>query len=382
MPERRQALITNLRFTLPMENEVMGAILNDGKDARVAAEEWLKANPKAWEAGSRTSPPSTASPVSTRSRRASGSASPARHAGDLSLRRPREAAIAPGAAMEDWITEHKIPLGAWLKAVVDFLNRHAQGFFDFIILVLGSIIDGLLAVLEWFPPLVLVALLVVGAYFLHRSIVLAAGVLLGLLLVMNLGYWEATLETLALVLCATLVSVAIGVPIGIAAAHRPWLYTAHPAAPRPDADDPDLRLPDPDAGAVRPRHGAGPDLDRDLRHRRADPPHPSRRLLGAEAALEAGEAFGATRRQLLWKVELPYALPTIMAGITQCIMLSLSMVVIAALVGADGLGKPVVRALNTVNVSMGFEAGPRHRHPRHPPRPRLQAAGATRKALR
>ena len=72
---------------------------------------------------------------------------------------------------------------------------------------------------------------------------------------------------------------------------------------------------------------------------------------------EAGEAFGATSRQLLWKVELPYAMPTIMAGITQCIMLSLSMVVIAALVGADGLGKPVVRALNTVNISMGFEAG-------------------------
>jgi glycine betaine/proline transport system permease protein len=72
---------------------------------------------------------------------------------------------------------------------------------------------------------------------------------------------------------------------------------------------------------------------------------------------EAGHAFGATKRQLLWKVELPYALPTIMAGITQCIMLSLSMVVIAALVGADGLGKPVVRALNTVNIAMGFEAG-------------------------
>ncbi|HEY9343937.1 MAG TPA: ABC transporter permease subunit, partial [Inquilinus sp.] len=73
--------------------------------------------------------------------------------------------------------------------------------------------------------------------------------------------------------------------------------------------------------------------------------------------LEAGEAFGATKRQLLFKVELPHALPTIMAGLTQCIMLSLSMVVIAALVGADGLGKPVVRALNSVNVPMGFEAG-------------------------
>ena len=65
----------------------------------------------------------------------------------------------------------------------------------------------------------------------------------------------------------------------------------------------------------------------------------------------------ATKRQLLWKIELPSALPTIMAGITQCIMLSLSMVVIAALVGAGGLGKPVVRALNSVNIGMGFEAG-------------------------
>jgi glycine betaine/proline transport system permease protein len=73
--------------------------------------------------------------------------------------------------------------------------------------------------------------------------------------------------------------------------------------------------------------------------------------------LEAGEAFGATRWQRLVKVELPYALPQIMAGLTQCIMLSLSMVVIAALVGADGLGKPVVRALNQVNVARGFEAG-------------------------
>ena len=73
--------------------------------------------------------------------------------------------------------------------------------------------------------------------------------------------------------------------------------------------------------------------------------------------LEAGEAFGATRRQLLWKVELPAALPTIMAGLTQCIMLSLSMVVIAALIGASGLGTPVVRALNTLNIPQGIEAG-------------------------
>ena len=87
--------------------------------------------------------------------------------------------------------------------------------------------------------------------------------------------------------------------------------------------------------------------------------------------LEAGEAFGATRRQLLWKVELPSARPTIFAGITQCIMLSLSMVVIAALVGAGGLGVPVVRALNPVKVGMGFEAGFAIVLARHRARPRL-----------
>src|SRR4029079_15319096 len=72
---------------------------------------------------------------------------------------------------------------------------------------------------------------------------------------------------------------------------------------------------------------------------------------------EAGESFGATRRQLLWKVELPPALPTIMAGLTQCIMLSLAMVVIAALIGANGLGSPVVRGLNSLNIPLGIEAG-------------------------
>jgi len=75
------------------------------------------------------------------------------------------------------------------------------------------------------------------------------------------------------------------------------------------------------------------------------------------ALLEAGQSFGATRWQQLWKIELPAAAPSIFAGITQCIMLSLSMVVIAALVGAGGLGVPVVRALNTVQIGMGFEAG-------------------------
>ena len=206
--------------------------------------------------------------------------------------------------------------------------------------------------------MVLLALLVVGTYFLHRSIVLARRASSsGCSSIMNLGYWEATLETLALVLCATLVSVAIGVPTGIAAAHRPWLYTAI----RPLLD---LMQTIPTFVYLIPTlvlFGLGmvPGLISTVIFAIAAPIRLTH--LGVSSVpkqlIEAGEAFGATRRQLLWKVELPYALPTIMAGITQCIMLSLSMVVIAALVGADGLGKPVVRALNTVNVSMGFEAG-------------------------
>jgi glycine betaine/proline transport system permease protein len=259
--------------------------------------------------------------------------------------------------MYDWLTEHKIPLGSWVKTFVDLLNEHAQSVFDLISVVLGSVIDGLTALLLAVPPFALIALFVGAAYWLHRSIGLAVFVLLALLLVANLGYWQATMETLSLVISATLVCVLVGVPLGIAAAHRPWLY----AALRPVLD---LMQTIPTFVYLIPTLvlfglGTVPGLISTVIFAL---PAPIRLThLGISSVptqlFEAGKAFGATKRQLLFKVELPYALPTIMAGITQCIMLSLSMVVIAALVGADGLGKPVVRALNTVNIAMGFEAG-------------------------
>lgn len=259
--------------------------------------------------------------------------------------------------MYDWITEHKIPIGAWLKAFVDFLNEHAAWLFDFISLVLGTLIDSLTDVLLWIPPLVVVALVAAGAWLLHRSIALVVFIVLSLLLVANLGYWEATMETLSLVVWATVVCVLIGVPVGIAAAHRPWLYQAI----RPVLD---LMQTIPTFVYLIPTLvlfglGTVPGLISTVIFALPAPIRLTQ--LGISSVpgqlAEAGKAFGATKSQLLWKVELPYAMPTIMAGITQCIMLSLSMVVIAALVGADGLGKPVVRALNTVNISMGFEAG-------------------------
>jgi glycine betaine/proline transport system permease protein len=257
----------------------------------------------------------------------------------------------------DRFTAHKLPLGLWLKGLVDLLNEHAQGVFDLISLGLGTVIGALTSGLLLFSPFLLIPLLAAGAYLLHRSVGLALFIVLALLLVVNLGYWEPTIQTLSLVICSTLVCVIIGVPVGIAAAHRPWLY----AALRPVLD---LMQTIPTFVYLIPTlvlFGLGPVPGLISTVIFAIPAPIRLTHLGISTApvqlREAVEAFGATRRQLLAKVELPHALPTIMAGVTQCIMLSLSMVVVAALVGAEGLGKPVVRALNSVNVATGFEAG-------------------------
>jgi glycine betaine/proline transport system permease protein len=257
----------------------------------------------------------------------------------------------------DWLTDNKIPLGVWIKSFVEFLNDNAAWFFDFISDVLGFTIEGLIDILQWMPPLLLVALFAALAYGLHRSWRLSLMVAGSLLLIINMGYWEQTIETLALVVFATLLCMVVGIPVGIAAAHRPWLYTGL----RPVLD---LMQTIPTFVYLIPTLilfglGVVPGLISTVIF--AIPAPIRLTHLGVSSVpkplIEAGESFGATKRQLLWKVELPHAMPTIMAGVTQCIMLSLSMVVIAALVGADGLGKPVVRALNTVNIAKGFEAG-------------------------
>jgi glycine betaine/proline transport system permease protein len=257
----------------------------------------------------------------------------------------------------DWVTAYKIPLGSWMSAFVDFLNEHAAFVFNFTSDGLGFLIDGLIELMQAIPPLVLVALLAGLAYWLHRSVGLVAMVVVSLLLIMNLGYWSETMETLGLVIFATGFCMLIGVPIGIAAAHRPWLYTTI----RPILD---LMQTIPTFVYLIPALilfglGVVPGLISTIIF--AIPAPIRLTYLGVASApkplIEAGESFGATKWQLLWKVELPHAMPTIMAGLTQCIMLSLSMVVIAALVGAGGLGRPVVRALNTVNIAQGFEAG-------------------------
>jgi glycine betaine/proline transport system permease protein len=259
--------------------------------------------------------------------------------------------------MEDWLTGWKIPLGKWIDAVVKGFSEVFRDPINAFSIAVKETIEATVDAIQWCPPLLVIAAIAALAWYLQRSWVLVVGTVLSLTLVVNLGYWDETAGTLALILYATGLSMLIGVPIGIAAAHRPWLWTAL----RPVLD---LMQTIPTFVYLIPAlvlFGLGfvPGLVATLIF--AIPAPIRLTYLGISAVpkplIEAGEAFGATRRQLLYKVEIPQALPTIMAGVTQCIMLSLSMVVIAALVGAPGLGVPVVRALNSNNGPLGYESG-------------------------
>jgi glycine betaine/proline transport system permease protein len=255
----------------------------------------------------------------------------------------------------DWLP--KIPVGRWAGDGVDWLTLHGAWFFDGLAGIVNGLIAGILWALQTPPPFVVIAVFAAIAWLLQRSWWTVGGVILGFLFIINQGYWEETTETLTLVLSAVVVCMGLGVPIGIAAAHRPRLY----AALRPVLD---LMQTLPTFVYLIPAivfFGIGmvPGL---IATAIFVIPAPIRLThLGITTTpkelKEAGLAFGATPGQLLRKVELPWAMPQIMVGMTQTIMLSLSMVVIAALVGADGLGVPVVRALNTVNTALGFEAG-------------------------
>ncbi len=330
-------LLTNLKFTLRGESEMMAAILERHEAPETAATEWLKANPAAstaWLEGVLTF---EGRPAATALARA---VPPSRAGG-----------------FEQWIVGHKIPVGDGMAVAIDYIKTHGTFLFDGISIVIRGMVNGVTAMLRALPAPILIVAVAVLAWLLRRSLPLAAFVALALLFILNQGYWLATLETLSLVMVATLASTAIGVPLGIAAAHRPRLF----AALRPALD---LMQTLPTFVYLIPTLvlfglGVVPGLISTVIFAL---PAPIRLThLGISSVpkplIEAGEAFGATPTQLLWKIELPSAASTIIAGITQCIMLSLSMVVIAALVGAGGLGVPVVRALNSVQVGMGFEAG-------------------------
>ncbi|MDO7912246.1 choline ABC transporter permease subunit [Pseudomonas monteilii] len=255
------------------------------------------------------------------------------------------------------LIDQKLPLGQYMASFVEWLTQHGANYFDAIAQGLELMIHGVTSALTWFNPLVLIALLAGLAHLIQRKWSLTLFCALSFLLILNLGYWQETMETLAQVTFATVVCVAIGVPLGIVAAHKPMFYTGL----RPVLD---LMQTVPTFVYLIPTLtlfglGVVPGLISTVVFAIAAPIRLT--YLGIcdvpQELLDAGKAFGCSRRQLLTRIELPHAMPSIAAGVTQCIMLSLSMVVIAALVGADGLGKPVVNALNTADISLGFEAG-------------------------
>lgn len=257
----------------------------------------------------------------------------------------------------DWLVNNKIPVGHTAKLFVDWLTDNFAWFFDGLSTVMQALVNALLWVLQTPNPFIIIVAFAAIAWLLRRSISVTVLTILGFLFILNQGYWDRTMETMTLVLSACIICMGVGVPIGIAAAHRPRLYMGL----RPILD---LMQTLPTFVYLIPAIvffgiGVVPGL---LATAVFVLPAPIRLThLGISSTpqhlIEAGEAFGASRRQLLWKIELPSAMPQILAGLTQTIMLSLSMVVIAALVGADGLGVPVVRALNSVNTALGFEAG-------------------------
>jgi glycine betaine/proline transport system substrate-binding protein len=324
--------LRNLRFDLALENALMDSILAGRLEPREAARRWLRQHPELlaeWLAGVTT--------------RAGG---PGRVAVEAHL------GLAPERG---WLP--RLPLGRWAERGVGFLTAHFHAQIRAFAGSMEAFLTRLIALLAAVPPLVLIAGVCAVSFVLQRSWRLVLLVAAGLALILALGYWQATIETAALVLVSAGFSILIGVPAGIVAAHRPWLYVVM----RPLLD---LMQTIPTFVYLIPAlmlFGLGlvPGVIATIVFAL---PAPLRLtylgIRGVPAPLrEAGLAFGATPFALLLKVELPHARPALMAGVTECIMLSLSMVVIAALVGAQGLGEPVVRALNTVNIGQGFEAG-------------------------
>lgn len=257
----------------------------------------------------------------------------------------------------DWLTGTKIPVGSGANVVFVWMKTHLTAVFDAISWALEGLIAGFLWLLQAPNPLVLIAVFVALAWILQRNWKICVGVALGFLFVVNQGYWKETTESLTLILSSCAVCMAIGVPVGISCAHNARLN----AAISPVLD---LMQTLPTFVYLIPAiifFGIGmvPGLIATVIFVLPAPIRLTELGVASTptALLEAATAFGATPRQRLWKVELPWALPQIMVGLNQTIMLSLSMVVIASMVGANGLGVPVMRALASVNAAKGFESG-------------------------
>ncbi|MFB8229043.1 ABC transporter permease [Cellulosimicrobium sp. NPDC055967] len=250
----------------------------------------------------------------------------------------------------------RIPLGEWVDTFVDWMTTTFRPLFRFVKDVLVGIYDGLDTILSS-PPFWVVALALAALALLAKGWKLALGSLVGFVVIAGVDQWDNAMDTLALVLLSAVLALVVAIPVGIWAARDDRVS----AVVRPVLDFMQtmpafvyliptvvIFLTGPVPGIIATIIFAMAPGVRftELGIRQVD-----------KEVVEAGQAFGATPGRILRQIQLPLALPTIMAGVNQVIMLSLSMVVIAGMVGAGGLGNDVVAALQRVNVALGFEAG-------------------------
>jgi glycine betaine/proline transport system permease protein len=250
----------------------------------------------------------------------------------------------------------RLPLGTWVDTGIDWVTSTFRGVFSAIKSVLEGAYDGLDVVLSG-PPFWLVAVALALIALFAKGWKLAVGTLVGLVVIAGVNQWGNAMDSLALVILASAVALLLAVPLGIWAARDDHVSRAI----RPVLD---FMQTMPAFVYLIPtvvifRVGVVPGIVATVIFAMA----PGVRFteLGLRQVdrevVEAGHAFGSSEGRILRQIQLPLAMPTIMAGVNQVIMLALSMVVISGMVGAGGLGGDVVQALQRVNVSLGFEAG-------------------------
>jgi glycine betaine/proline transport system permease protein len=250
----------------------------------------------------------------------------------------------------------RLPLGDWVAAFVDWFKDAFEVLLDIFAFVVGFLVDGLTEILVGTPFPVMIAIFALIAW-LVRSWQLAVGTIISFLLIVSMELWEPAMQTLGQVLVAALAAVVVAIPLGIWSARNDTVR----AILKPVLDFMQTMpafvylIP----AIVFFSIGVVPGFFATVIF--ALPPGVRMTELGIRGVdsetVEAGQAFGAKPGQILRGIQLPLAMPTIMAGVNQVIMLALSMAVIAGMAGADGLGKMVVQAISTVNIGKGVEAG-------------------------
>jgi len=249
-----------------------------------------------------------------------------------------------------------IPLGDWVALIVDWLQSNAAAIFDGIAAGIDWLVSGLESILIGIPTIAF-ALLIVIVCLWQLGWRFALFAVVSLLLLIGMDLWRETMQSLALITAATIVSLAMGLPLGIWASRSDRVQ----AVLRPILDLMQTLPPFVYLIPAAMFFGIGKVPGAIATIIFSMPPAVRLTNLGIRQVpkeiVEAGLAFGCTRRQLLYRVQIPNALPTIMAGVNQTIMLALSMVVIASMIGAGGLGNTVLTGIQRLDVGLGFEGG-------------------------